>query len=131
MKLILNKIASVLALVIGVMAIVAGGRVLLGNDPGYMVINWLVLYNYTIGILTVFLSAPLIWANSRFGLPAAIATLCLNALVMIILLVFYGDTVAPDSIVAMTIRIFAWIIILGLMMAQSRWRREGAAGDDV
>ena len=49
-----NKIASVLAFIIGGMAIFAGGKVLLGNDPGYYVINWLPLYNYTIGILTNF-----------------------------------------------------------------------------
>ena len=58
-----NKIASVLAFIIGGMAIFAGGKVLLGNDPGYYVINWLPLYNYTIGILTIFITAILIWIN--------------------------------------------------------------------
>ena len=130
MKPILNKIAAVLAFVLGLLAIIAGGQVLLGRDPGYTVINWLVLYNYTVGVLTVFITAILIWTNSRLALPAAIATLCLNALVLIILLVFYGEVVAPDSIQAMTFRISVWIIILVLMIAQSRWRKAtaGSAG---
>jgi hypothetical protein len=120
MKTNLNKIAAVLAFIIGAMAVFAGGQVLLGKDPGYYVINWLLLYNYTIGILTVFLAAPLIWTNSRFALPAAIGIFSIHALVMIILLAGYRDVVATDSIVAMTIRIAIWLIILVLMFLQRR-----------
>ena len=98
MKTILNKIASILAFIIGAMAIFAGGQVLLGKDPGYYVINWLLLYNYTVGILTVFITAILIWTNSRFALPAAIGTFSIHALVMLILLAAYRDVVAADSI---------------------------------
>lgn len=57
MKTYRIKIASLLAFIIGAMAIFAGGRTLLGADPGYYVINWLLLYNYTLGILTVFVTA--------------------------------------------------------------------------
>jgi hypothetical protein len=120
MKTILTKIASVLAFIIGGMAIFAGAKVLLGNDPGYYVINWLPLYNYTIGILSVFIAGILIWTNSRLALPVAIGTLSINALVMLILLTAYRQVVAPDSIVAMIIRITAWVIILGLILVQSR-----------
>ena len=115
-----NKIAAVLALIIGGMAVFAGGQALLGKDPGYHVINWLLLYNYTIGILTVFVSAILIWKNSGFALPVAVGTFSLNALVMLILQTAFRDIVAPDSIVAMTIRLVAWAIILGLMFLQQR-----------
>ncbi len=120
MKTTLTKIASIFAFIIGVMAIFAGGQVLLGNDPGYYVINWLVLYNYTLGILTVFITAPLIWAASRFAMPAAIGTFSLQALVMLILQTAYRGVVAPDSIRATIIRMVVWGIILGLMFAQSR-----------
>ncbi len=120
MKTNLNKIASILAFIIGSMAIFAGGQALLGKDPGYYVINWLLLYNYTIGILTVFNTAILIWINSKFALPAAILTFSVHALVMLILQIFYRDVVATDSIVAMTIRIIIWIIILVLMFIQRR-----------
>lgn len=120
MKTIFNKIASLLAIIIGGMAIFAGAKVLLGNDPGYYVINWLPVYNYTIGILTVFVTAILIWGNNKLALPAAIGTISLNALVMFILQTTYREVVAPDSIRAMTIRLISWGIILGLMFIQVR-----------
>ena len=120
MKTIFAKIASILAFIIGGMAVFAGAQVLLGNDPGYYVINWLPIYNYTIGILTVFITSIFIFTNSRFALPAAIGTFSLHALVMLILQIAYSGTVAPDSIRAMTIRLIVWAIILGLMFIQAR-----------
>ena len=118
MKTIFNKIASILAFIIGAMAIFAGGPVLLGRDPGYYVINWLLLINYTIGILTVLFVAILIWKNSRLALPAATAVFSLQGLVMIVLLAGYGDVVAPDSIKATMVRMVVWAIILGLLFIQ-------------
>ena len=123
MKAILTKIASILAFIIGGMAIFAGGKVLLGQDPGYYVINWLPVYNYTLGILTVFVTAILIWVKNRLAFPTAIATFGVHALVMFILQTGYQDVVAPDSIRAMSIRLIAWGIILGLMFVQSRVSR--------
>lgn len=120
MKTSLNKIASILAFIIGVMAIFAGGQALLGKDPGYYVINWLLLYNYTIGILTVFVTAILIWNNGGLALPAAIGTFSLHALVMLVLQTAYRSVVAPDSVRAMIIRLAVWAIILGLMFLQRR-----------
>lgn len=116
----LSRIAALLAFIIGAMAIFAGGKVLLGNDPGYYVINWLPLYNYTMGILTIFLTALLIWANSKLAMPLAIGTLSVHAIVMLILQTAYRDVVAVDSIVAMTLRLTVWVIILALMFFQSR-----------
>jgi len=126
MKTTLNKIAAILALIIGGMAIVAGGSALLGRDPGYYVIDWLLLYNYTVGILTVFVTAILIWTNSRYALPAAIATFSVHALVMLTLQVAYRGIVAPDSIVAMTVRLIVWAIILALMIVQARKNQVSA-----
>lgn len=120
MKTIFNKIASILAFIIGGMAVFAGAKVLLGNDPGYYVINWLPVYNYTIGILTIFAIAILIWMNSKLALPAAVGTFGVHAVVMLILQTGYRDVVAPDSIRAMTIRLVAWSIILVLMFIQAR-----------
>jgi hypothetical protein len=53
-------------------------------------------------------------------MPATIATFGLHALVMIILQVSYRDVVAIDSIVAMTVRMTIWIIILALLYVQTR-----------
>lgn len=117
-----NKIASVLAFIIGAMAIFAGAKVLIGIDPGYNVINWLPLYNYTMGILTFFITAPILWANSRLAKPIAIVTFSLHAVVMLILQSAYRGDVAPESIQAMTIRLIVWAIILTLMFFQ--WRKS-------
>jgi len=120
MKSILTKIAAVLAFIIGAMAVFAGAQVLLGNDPGYYVINWVPIYNYTAGILTIFITAILIWRASKLAWFAAITTFSLHTLVMIILQTVHRDVVAVDSIRAMTIRMIAWAIILVLMFAQSQ-----------
>ncbi len=120
MKFILTKTASILALIIGGMAFFAGIQVLLGNDPGYYVINWLPIYNYTAGVLTVFITSVLIWKRSKLAGFAAITTFGVHTLVMIILQTAYKDVVAVDSIRAMTIRMLAWAIILSLMYAQTR-----------
>jgi hypothetical protein len=120
MRVTLNKIAAILALVIGGMAVFAGGSALLGRDPGYYVINWLLLYNYTAGILTVLVTTVLIWTKSRLALPAAIATFGIHALVMLTLQVAYREVVAPDSIRAMTVRLIVWAIILALVLVQAR-----------
>jgi hypothetical protein len=120
MNTTLNKIASVLAFIIGGIAMVAGGLVLLGQDTDYYVINWLLLYNYTVGVLTVFITAILIWRNSKLAMPAAIATLSAHITVMLILLTAYRSIVSAHSLEDMTIRIIAWLIILTLMYFQSR-----------
>ena len=115
-----NTIAAVLAFIIGGMAIFAGGKVLLGNDPGYYVINWLPLYNYTMGILSLFIVAGLIWASNKYALAATLATFGLHASVMLIIQTAYKDVVASDSIQAMTLRLIVWSIILILMFVQYR-----------
>jgi hypothetical protein len=122
MKIGWNKVASALALVIGGMAVVAGGQVLLGSDPGYPVINWVPVYNYTVGILTVLVSSVLLWKGHRMALGVTIATLGLHTLVMLLLQTSYREIVAMESLRAMTIRLTAWLIILGLMLLQSRQR---------
>lgn len=120
MKRIWNKLASVLALAIGAMAIFAGGKVLLGVDPGYYVIDWVPVYNFSMGIISVFLTAALLWKNHRFALAAAGATLSVHSIVMILLQTVYRSLVAAESIQAMTIRIVVWVIILSLELIQLR-----------
>ena len=120
MKITLNNIAAILAFIIGAMAVFAGGQVLLGKLPDYYVINWLPVYNYTVGILTIFVTVILIWTRHRLALPVAIATFGVHTLVMLVIQTAYRDVVATDSIMAMTIRITFWIIILALMYFQSR-----------
>jgi hypothetical protein len=123
MKRILNKLAAIMALIIGAMAVFAGGKVLLGIDPGYYVIDWVPVYNFSMGVITVFFTAVLLWKNHRFAWMAAGATLAAHALVMIVLQTMYRSAVAQESIQAMTIRIIVWVVILSLIFLQSRIRK--------
>ena len=65
MNTTLNKIAALLAFIIGGMAIFAGGQVLLGKDPGYYVINWLPIYNFMLGVVSFFVTSLLIWRGAN------------------------------------------------------------------
>jgi hypothetical protein len=120
MNTTLNKIASSLAFLIGAIAVIAGGLVLLGQETDYLVINWLLLYNYTVGVLTVSITAILIWTNNKLALPAAISTFGAHASVMLILLTAYRGIVSAHSLEDMTVRIVSWLVILTLMFFQSR-----------
>ncbi len=123
---ILNKIAAMLAFIIGAMAIFAGGKVLLGILPDYYVIQWLPPYNFTLGVLSAFLASPLIWKNHPFAMPFALAIFSLHAVVLLILQPAFRHVVAPDSLFAMTVRLVAWLAILALLsysrLAQARRR---------
>lgn len=127
MKQNMYRTAAFLSLVIGAMAIFAGGQVLIGKVPDYYVIDWLPIYNFTLGALSVFVTAILLWKRSPYALPAAIATFSAHVLVMLILQFGYSDVVAQDSIKAMTIRISAWLIILALLFIGSQQRNAASA----
>lgn len=127
MEKLLIRIAAVLAFIIGAMAVFAGGQVLLGRDPGYYVIDWLPIYNFTLGVISVAITSMLIWKRSSYAVPAALATFSAHTVVMIILQIAYRDVVAVDSLVAMTIRLAAWLIILALLYFGLRKRQSAAA----
>jgi cell shape-determining protein MreD len=120
MSFIYRKIAAVIAFAIGAMSIFAGSQVVLGKIMDYYVIDWLPIYNLIVGLITVFITAILIWRGSKFAMPAAIATFVSHSAVMLVLQIAYKDVVAPDSIKATTVRIVLWAIILTLMIVQSR-----------
>jgi hypothetical protein len=120
MKSFLNKIASILAFVIGAMAVFAGGRVLIGILPDYFVIDWLPGYNFTLGVISVLFSSIVIWKNNKFAMPAAIGTFSLHAVVILVLQTAYHEVVAPESIVAMTVRLAIWAVIIVLLIIHSR-----------
>ena len=120
MNTTLNKIASVLAFIIGILSIFAGALTMTGWEPGYFVLNWLPVYNSILGTLTVFIPAILIWRNSQYAMPAAIAIFSVHAIVTLLLLTVFHGTVAANSIGAMIFRLVTWLIILALMVIQSR-----------
>lgn len=120
MNSIYRKIAAGLAFIIGAMAIFAGGQVLLGKSMDYYVIDWLPIYNVIAGLVSAFITAILIWKGSKFAKPAVIGTLASHGIVMLVLQTSYRDLVASDSIKAMTVRLVVWLIILSLMIVQTK-----------
>jgi uncharacterized membrane protein len=94
------------------------------------VIDWVPVYNFSAGLITVLITAVLLWKNSRLALPVALATLSSHSIVMILLQTAYREVVAPDSIQAMTIRIIVWVVIVTLLLTQA-WKRRGNRADQI
>ncbi len=124
----LNKIAAVLAWIIGAMAIFAGSQVIfLGKVMDYHVIGWLPYYNFTVGVITATVTAFLLWQGHRYAWPATLATFAAHALVLGVLLTAYQGVVASESLRAMTVRLVTWAIILALMYFHLRRHKQAAA----
>ena len=107
------------------MAVFAGGQVvLLKKAMDYYVIAWLPVYNLIFGLLTVFLTTILLWKNSRLSLAAVIVSITSHSAVTMLLQTNYQDVVAPDSIRAMVIRLGFWLVILALVIIQTRKNKK-------
>jgi hypothetical protein len=102
------------AVLFGVATLFAGGRVLLGSDPGYQVFRPLLVYNTLMGVAYLAAGTTL-WRSLKSGRYAAGAIFLLNLVVLVGILMVYrsGGGVAVDSLRAMTLRTVVW---LGLFM---------------
>ncbi len=110
---IIQKIASFLALILGVMSVFAGGKVLLGIDTKYYtIINWLVVYNVIFGFISI-VAAYFIWKNNTYAKKVTVFIFSMH-LLMLLYLKFMSTTVASESIKAMLFRVTVWIIIIFL-----------------
>jgi hypothetical protein len=120
------RIAAAVAALFGVATIVAGGRVLLGADPGYEVFRPLLVYNTAMG--AVYLAAGFaLWRNIRLGKNAAGAIFLLNLIVLAGILAMRqgGGAVAVDSLRAMTFRTAVWLALF--LLASLAARAQGKA----
>lgn len=122
--------AAVLALLVGGLSVIAGRQAALGWDPGYSVLSWLPLYNLAMGLWTLLVPAILIWRGSRYGIPASIATLATHTGVLLLLLSNAVGVPAAQSILAMAFRVLTWLVILALLVVQSRNARAMRAARD-
>ncbi len=114
---IAQMLMGAIAILFGIATLVAGGRVLLGSDPGYIVFRPLLVYNTIMGLAYVIAGAYILRRIVR-GRYAAGAIVVANLLVLggIVLVYRTGGGVATDSLQAMTIRTAVW---LGLFLATS------------
>ncbi len=113
--LIGQRAVAIVAMVFGLATLFAGGRVLLGVDPGYVVFRPLLIYNTTMG-LAYLAAGVLLWTSLRHGQHAAATIFGLNLAVLVGIVILYrsGGGVAVDSLRAMTVRTVVW---LGLFAA--------------
>jgi hypothetical protein len=119
---VIQKILALVAAVFGIATLLAGGRVLAGSDPGYVVFRPLLIYNTLMGM--VYLTAAVItWRNLDRGKYAAALIFALNLLVLGIIgyLFTAGSAVAIESLRAMTFRTVVWLVLfLGLVWMSRR-----------
>jgi hypothetical protein len=115
MRLVQGVLALV-AVLIGLVTIIAGARVIAGAHPGYIVFWPLLIYNTAMGIAYV-AAGVIAWRNLERGKYAAAAIFVLNLLVLGTIGYLYaaGSSVAIESVRAMTLRTVVWLVLfLGL-----------------
>lgn len=119
-----QRLCAAVAVLFGMMTLFAGGRVLGGADPGYVVFKPLLIYNVVMGALYiavgVVIARSLTWGKSGAGM-----IFVLNLLVFAGTIILYrsGGAVAVDSLKAMTLRTSVWLVLF-LVVAWLGRRRE-------
>ena len=109
MKIVI-RIVAVLAALVGIMAVVAGSRVLLGLlVPDYQFFTSLSVYNVFMGIVSV-IAGVIIWKINEKSLLFASIISSFHIIVLLLLLTVFSDVISGHSINAMTFRSVAWVI---------------------
>ncbi|MHC4687304.1 MAG: hypothetical protein ACYTEW_23805 [Planctomycetota bacterium] len=130
MKIIQSVLALVAAL-FGLATIFAGTRVLLGSDPGYIVFRPLLIYNTAMGI--VYVAAGIIaWRGLKQGMYMAATIFVLNLVVLVAIYFLYteGNSIAVDSLRAMSLRTVVWLaLFVGLRWLNRRNKLYGFKPD--
>lgn len=109
---LMQNILAFVAVVFGLVTIVSGSRVLLGADPGYIVFRPLLLFNTAMGFIYVGVGVAA-WRNVARGRTMAGAIFALNLVVLAATAALYsaGDSVAIESVRAMTLRTVVWLAL--------------------
>jgi hypothetical protein len=117
-----DRVAAILALVLGLLSIREGGSVLLGIETKtYRVLSWLVWYNVAMGVVSVVAGAGM-WMRRAWSISLGLNILSLHGIVFLGLIGLnqYGQDVARMSIFAMLFRTFTWTVIYLLLT----WKRQ-------
>ena len=112
---------AIAAVLFGVVTIVAGVRVLLGSNPGYVVYLPLLRFNTIMGVVYVAVGV-IAWRSLRFGVygAAAICVLNLVAIAAIGYLYAPNGSIASTSVQAMTLRTVVWLALFFVLAWSSR-----------
>lgn len=111
-----------MAVLFGLVTIIAGTRVFVGSDPGYIVFWPLLLYNTAMGV-GYMAAGVTAWRNPHQAKYAAGAIFVLNVLTLGTIGYLYtaGTSVAVESVRAMSFRTVVWLVLfLGLAWVSRR-----------
>jgi hypothetical protein len=117
-----DRVAAILAIMLGLLSVREGGSVLLGvTGPDYPVLTWLIWYNVAMGVVSVAAGVG-IWKQQGWSSTLAVNILVFHGVVFTSLFGMYqlGQSVAERSILAMLIRTFTWVVIYSLL----RWNMQ-------
>ncbi len=106
-----NRFAGVTGLLVGLLSLISGSAVLLGlTQPDYTVLRWLVIYNTSMGVVSIAAGVG-IWSAQMWAARIASYITTAHVVVLLVLFVMYASTytVALQSMGAMTFRSFIWI----------------------
>jgi lysylphosphatidylglycerol synthetase-like protein (DUF2156 family) len=106
-----TKLPAILGIMIGFLSIMAGSKVLLGtSSPNYIVLDWLVIYNVSLGVVSVVAGAGL-WRLRSWAISLASLIAVSHGFVLALLTAFFmsGKSVAYQSILAMLFRTTVWL----------------------
>lgn len=112
---------AIAAVLFGLVTMIAGARVLLGSDPGYVVYLPLLRFNTIMGVVYVTVGV-LAWRHLRLGVYGAAAISVLNLLVLGAISYVYAQngSVASTSVQAMTFRTVVWVVLFLVLAGASR-----------
>ena len=124
-----TKVIAVAAITFGLATLGAGGTVLAGRNPGYVVYRPLLVFNTVMGAAYV-AAGVLAWRRVAIGRNAAAVILALNVIVLAGVIYLYrtGAAVAVDSVRAMSFRTAVWLMMFVALAWMSRSRGSDAAG---
>ncbi len=111
--MLIQKIAAMLAIIIGIMAIRVSTKALRGWQPGWKVFLWLPMYNLVMGILSL-IPAILLWMHHPYALTASLVIFATHTVIFVLLLSIFRAKVARQSVRAMAFCVATWLVILVL-----------------
>ena len=115
------KAVAIAAVLFGVVTMIAGARVLLGADPGYVVYLPLLGFNAVMGVAYAAVGV-IAWRRPRFGVYGAAAIFLANLLALAAIGYLYtpNGAIAATSVQAMTLRTVVWLVFLLALAWSSR-----------
>jgi len=111
------RTASAVALIVGLLSIKEGGSVLLGlTIKTYHVLPWLLIYNVTLGFVSLAAGIGL-WTQRAWSSILAVVILILHGFVFLFLFMLFefGKEVAFISVMAMLFRTIVWLVVYSLL----------------